>query len=381
VLVGIQVALAVVLLVGAALFLQTLRSAVAFRPGIEPNGLTIASVELRGQRYAGAARGAFYARLRDELAADAGVAAVSFAGTLPLAGRIGRRGVRFEGYTLSPGEDREMPVNFVDRDFFRTMRGRLIAGREFGPQETATSEPVAIVSDALSRRYFKGAAVGRHIRMSDGRLRTIIGIAGDIKYRDVRESPLPVVYLALAQEPQLRATMLVRARDEGVASERTLREAVRRVDADLPVFGAQTMREYLSMRAGQERLIATLLAVCGAAALLLAGIGVYGVTAYGATRRTREFGIRMALGATPAGIRRIVLLQTVRMTIAGVAAGALASWLLGPLVESALFGTTAANPAATIGAAAALVVIALVASYVPARRATRVDPVVALRAE
>jgi putative ABC transport system permease protein len=380
-LVGVQVALAVVLLVGGALFLQTLRTAVAIEPGIDPDGLTTAAVELRGDRYLGDARWPFYGRLRDELARDPAVVAVSFVRTLPLAGAIGRRGVRFEGYELKPGEDREVPINMVDRDFFRTVRTPVVAGREFGPEDTATSPPVAIVSQALARRYFGGQAVGRAVRLSNNIVRTIVGVAGDVKYRNVREQPLPVVYVPLAQEPQLRATVLVRGRDGTASTERAIREAIGRVDPGLPVFDVRTMREHISLLAGPERIIATLVGVCAVAALLLASVGIYGVAAYSAARRTREFGIRIALGATPGTVRRIVLGQMLGVTLAGIAAGAVGAWLLGPLVESALVGTSATNPIVAGGAAATLLLVALIAADVPARRATRVDPMVALRAE
>ncbi len=380
-LVGVQVALALLLLVGGVLFLQTLRSAVAIEPGIDPDDLTMAAVELRGDRYSDAARWSFYGRLRDELSRDPSVAAVTFVRTLPLAGAIGRRGVRFEGYELKPGEDREMPLNMVDRDFFRVVRAPILAGREFGSEDTASSPPVAIVSQALAKRYFGGEAVGRTVRMSNNVVRTIVGVVGDVKYRNVREQPLPVVYIPMAQEPQLRATVLVRGRDGADSTERPLREALGHVDAGLPIFDVRTMREHISLLAGPERIIATLVGVCAAAALLLASVGIYGVAAYGAARRTREFGIRIALGATPLAVRRIVLGQMLGVTLAGILAGALGAWLLGPLVESALFGTSAASPLIALAAAATLLLVAVIAADIPARRATRVDPMVALRME
>jgi ABC-type antimicrobial peptide transport system permease subunit len=190
-----------------------------------------------------------------------------------------------------------------------------------------------------------------------------------------------VVYIPMAQEPQLRATVLVRGRDGRVSTERAIREAIGRVDAGLPVFDVRTMREHISLLAGPERIIATLVGVCAAAALLLASVGIYGVAAYGAARRTREFGIRIALGATPAVVRRIVLGQMLGVTLAGLAAGTLGAWLLAPLVESALFGISATNPVVAILAAATLLLVAVIAADIPARRATRVDPMTALRAE
>jgi putative ABC transport system permease protein len=381
ILVGMQVALALVLLVGGALFLQTLRSAVSIEPGIDPDGLTMAAVELRGEKYADDARWPVYVRLRNELSRDPSVASVTFVRTLPLAGAIGRRGARFEGYKLQPGEDREVPLNMVDRDFFRTVGAPVAAGREFGPEDTPASPPVAIVSQALARRYFGGQAVGRTVRLSNNIVRTIVGIVGDVKYRNVREQPLPVIYIPMAQEPQLRATILVRGREGRASTERAIRDALGRVDAGLPIFDVRTMREHISLLAGPERIIATLVGVCALAALLLASVGIYGVAAYGAARRTREFGIRIALGATPSAVRRIVLSQMLGVTLAGILAGALGAWLLGPLVESALFGTSATNPVIAILAAATLLLVAVIAADIPARRATRVDPVVALRTE
>jgi putative ABC transport system permease protein len=381
VLVGTQVALALVLLVGGALFLQTLRSAVSIEPGIDPDGLTMAAVELRGEKYADDARWPVYVRLRNELSRDPSIASVTFVRTLPLAGAIARRGARFEGYELQPGEDREMPLNMVDRAFFRTVGAPVVAGREFGPEDTPASPPVAIVSQALARRYFDGQALGRTVRLSNNIVRTIVGVVGDVKYRNVREQPLPVIYIPMAQEPQLRATILVRGRDGRASAERAIRDALGRIDSGLPIFDVRTMREHISLLAGPERIIAALVGVCALAALLLATVGIYGVAAYGAARRTREFGIRIALGATPSAVRRIVLGQMLGVTVAGILAGALGAWLLGPLVESALFGTTATNPIIAFTAAATLLVVAVTAADVPARRATRVDPVVALRAE
>jgi putative ABC transport system permease protein len=380
-LVGMQVALALVLLVGGAVFLQTLRSAVSIEPGIDPDGLTMAAVELRGEKYADDARWPVYVRLRHELSRDPSVASVTFVRTLPLAGAIGRRGARFEGYELQPGEDREVPLNMVDRDFFRTVGAPLVAGREFGPEDTPASTPVAIVSQALARRYFGGQALGRTVRLSNNIVRTIVGVVGDVKYRNVREQPLPVIYIPMAQEPQLRATILVRGREGRASTERAIRDALGRVDAGLPIFDVRTMREHISLLAGPERIIATLVGVCAFAALLLASVGIYGVAAYGAARRTREFGIRIALGATPSAVRRIVLGQMLGVTLAGILAGALGAWLLGPLVEGALFGTSATNPVIAILAAATLLLVAVIAADIPARRATRVDPVVALRME
>jgi putative ABC transport system permease protein len=275
--------------------------------------------------------------------------------------------------------------NIVTPGFFRTLGVRLLRGRDFTDADTATSTKVAIVNAALARQFFGDAdPLGRVLEVdtpfggSAGR-RTIVGVADDARMVSLGDEGLPYVYVPLTQQYHARVSLLVKTSGATVIPQ--VRALVHDMNANLPVTTAMPLSEVTAIGLVPQRVAASVAGTLGLVGLLLAAVGIYGVTSYSVSRRTREIGIRMALGADQRTVLALVLRHGLRLTaiglVIGLACGAAASQLL----RSLLFGVSAVDPIAFAGATALFAAIALVASYVPARRATRVDPMIALRTE
>ena len=378
-----QVAVSLILLVASGLLVKDFRTALRFNPGFRTDHVLLMMLNPALARYQEAQARAFYRELIHRLQALPGVRSVSLAQHIPLGFTSSNPNVIVEGFEMAPNQ-RSLSVgaNTVDENYFATMQIPLAAGRAFDIRDSASSIPVAIVNETMARQYWpKGSAIGGRIQL-DNRTLEVIGVAKDIKYNDLAERPQPFLYLPFSQ--QYRSGMMLHvetAGDPAVLAAPVLAE-IRRIDPGQPVQEIQTLHHFFEEGAlFGSRLITRLVTVIGLFGALLATVGLYGVVAYSVSRRTREIGIRMALGAHPGKVARLVLRQGMILTSAGVAIGVVLSLLASQALQSQLVGVSARDPLVYIAIPCLLAIISLLACYVPARRAARVDPLRALRQE
>jgi putative ABC transport system permease protein len=266
------------------------------------------------------------------------------------------------------------------------MKIPLLEGREFDETDNANSPQVIVVNQALADKYFPGEdPLGRRVRFSkptiDGPWHTIVGVVRDEKQDGMDVEAKPEIYKSILQDPRGAMTLVVRTGNDPNSLIPAVRAEMRALDKDLPAFDIKTMTEILSASLAQKRFAMLLLCIFALVALILAAVGIYGVISYSVTERTHEIGIRMALGAAKRDVLKLVVGQAALLALAGVGCGLVASFLLTRLMESLLFGVSTTDPLTFVLVAALLTSVALVASYIPARRAMRVDPMVALRYE
>jgi len=321
--------------------------------------------------------------LIDNLSSEPGVRSASLTFIVPLSGGGQRRGLFIEGYEPRPNEDTEINTNIVGLNYFETMEVPVVKGRDFNSGDRIGSRGAVIVNEEFAQRYFPGQdVIGKRVRTdSKNPYIDIVGVVRTAKYRNLRETPLPFIYIPLGQEPQRNMSLVVRTEGDPSLLRTSILATVRRVNANVPVFGVKTITEQIETALSADRMIAMLLAIFGGAALLLASVGIYGVVSYAVAQRTHEIGIRMALGANSTNVLRLVVRQGMGMVIVGVVVGLVASLALTQLIGSLLFGVTPTDITTFAVITAALLLIALIACYIPARRATKVDPLVALRYE
>jgi predicted permease len=381
-----EVALALVLLVGAGLFLRSLAAIENVDPGFQPAGVIAATVSLPPTRYGDSARRiAFYRAVLGNLSATPGVTAVAAGIPVPFSGNGGSASFAIEGRPSPPGDPGPHgDIGSVSAQYFAALKIPIRQGRAFTDRDRTDTQPVAIVDEILARQYWPGEnPVGRRIRRgSSAPWATIVGVAGHVKHADLAgEDVKGKYYFSMFQMPMPYTTFLLRAPHDPARLSAALRDAVRAVDPTQPVAQIRLMSDMVNSSLAPRRFVVTVLGVFAAMALLMAVIGLYGVIGYAVTARTQELGVRMALGAQPAEILRMVLGQGMKLAGAGAAAGLVASLAFARLLRSELFHVSAFDPLTFALMAAALVSAALLASYLPARRATRVDPMVALRYE
>jgi len=377
-----QFALSLVLLIGAALFVRSLRHAISFDPGFDAQNLLIASMETRGASLNKQQGWAFYQQTVERIRGLPGVQAVTLTRIAPISGGGQRRGVNFEGYQPRPNEDTETNTNIIGLNFFSTMGIPLVAGRDFNAQDKEGSPPVVIVNEEVARRYYGGNAVGKRLRFGSAKATSeVIGIVRTAKYRKLREQPLPFIYLPLGQEYQAGMTLMLRTAGDPTALVPSLRSELRNLNKDVPVFSVQTMTERIGGQLAADRMIAVLLSIFGGGALLLAAIGIYGVMGYSVAQRTHEIGIRIALGAERRDILKLIVRQGMVLVLIGAGLGLALALTATRVVKSLLFGVSATDPLTFASVVVVLIEVALLACYLPARRATKVDPLVALRYE
>ena len=382
-----QVALSLVLLVAAGLFVRTLVELSTTELGFDADGVLVAGIDPSLQGYEGAEVRAFYRRLVERVEALPAVESVSLTSVLP-AGGGDALSFRVQGLE-GPQDGQVANVTVVGAGFFETMGIPLLRGRGFTRADGADAEPVLVVNQAGAQRL-AGMTGGDPMdaRLSfdgpNGPFARIVGIAADSKNSSLREEPQPMVYLAAEQQEDSWYALALLARTRGVPPERVapaLRAALHEVDPNVPAFRIGTLAEHLAETLLQERLLAGLVGFAALLALLLATVGLYGVLSYGVTRRTRELGIRRALGAHTAGVRYLVVRQALVLVALGGALGLAAALAGASLLAGFLYGVSPTDPLTYVVVLGLLAAVALLASYVPARRATRVDPLSAMRAD
>jgi predicted permease len=290
-------------------------------------------------------------------------------------------GLRIDGYTPPPREDAWSYVNLVGSDYFRTLGVPLLRGRDLAAQDGPQGPRVVVVNETMARRYWPGReALGGQVTF-DGQAHTVVGVARDFTFRQLGEPPAPYMFLPLAQHPAGGATLHVRTAGDPLLLAPALREVVRGLDPALPLFGMRTLRQTSSAATFQHRLAGTLLGAFGALALVLAVVGLGGVLAYMVGQRTREIGVRMALGGDRGAVFRLVLRRGLGLAALGMAIGLAAALAVTQPLGRLLFGVRPGDPLTVLAVVLLLGSAALLACYFPARRAMRVDPLVALRHE
>jgi macrolide transport system ATP-binding/permease protein len=378
-----QVALSLLLLVSAGLFLRTLQHASRIDPGFDARQGLFAGLGVPTGRYDSTTGPAFYRQLLDRVEEVPGVARAALTTYVPLTiGGGSDMSVRVEGY--EPAEGERIPIYYamVTPGYFDTLGIPLVAGRGLEPRDAAGAPLAVVINETMAKRYWPdGDAVGRRVNYGAGEWATVAGIARDGKYGDVSEPPRNFMYIALAQVFRPDVTLMVRTAGDPAAVLPPVREALRALNPDMPLFEVLTIDEHLRTSVFVPRLAAWLLTLFGTLALALAGLGLYGVMAYVASQRTQEIGVRMALGADRASILRLILRQGLWLAGIGLVVGLGLSAAATPIVSNQLAGVEAANPVSFGLAAAVLTAAALIASYLPARRAASMDPLRALRHE
>lgn len=381
----LQAALSTALLVGAGLLLRSLQQAAAVDLGFEPRGAAVASIDLALSGYDEPRGLAQWPRLLDAVRATPGIEAAALAKSVPLQAQGMRTTVKPAGYQFHDGEDEAVLLNVVSPGYFETLRMPLVAGRDFDGGDRAGGNPVAIVNEAFVARFWPGqSALGKRIGDLGGDLGVeVVGVARTARYTNVREGPTPIVMVPLSQFYVPGMTVVARALPglQPSALVPALQRAVAEVDAGLPIFRARTLEEHLGATLATERAAALLFTGSAAVALCLVAVGLYALVSYMSAQRTREFGVRVALGAQRREIVREALRDTAVLVGLGIALGMALALSLARGLAALLYGIASADAAAFGFAALALAVVAVAAGWIPARRAARLDPMAALRGD
>jgi predicted permease len=378
-----------VLLVGAGLFLRTLENAYSVDLGYEIEEIVVAPLNLEARGYfEGGPRGAdaglaAYDQILSRIEALPGVVAAAAARMTVLSGAARSTAVSADGRPLESDNRNALGVraNVVSHRYFETMNIPIIRGRPFTASDRPQTPRVTIVTESLADRLWPHEdPIGKPLRDESNRLQVIVGVVPDTVYTSSleRERP-PTYYLPLAQNYESGVALHVRARSNPLSLVPAIREAVRQVDGQLAVERPQLLRDVMDRTLSRQRMMATLVGLFGAVALVLAVLGLYGVMAHAASQRTREIGIRLAMGAQPSSILTLLLAQGLRLLGIGVALGLTGAFAGSRYIEAQLFGVTATDPVTCVSGCVVLVIAGLTASVIPALRATHVDPIIAIR--
>ena len=383
-LVAAEMALAVIALVGAGLFYDSVRRTRAVSPGFDADHVAMAAVSITLAGYDSAQGETFLRDVAELVRREPGVSAISYTDYVPLSVGSGSwEDLRVEGYTPQPSENMKLYRAQIGPQYFKVLGIPLVAGRDFTQDDDSAHTPVIIVNEAFVRRFLDGrAALGVRVH-GWGRWFTIVGVAKDVKNYRLTESPTPYFYVPVRQvyRPEMGYTFLARTSTPVEQTVRTIERAVRSIDPTVPVFNAMPLARYIEGPVQGQQAATRLLAILAGVASLLAAIGLYGVISYAVTQRTREIGVRVALGAQRGDVFRMVASAAGVLLTGGLIVGLGSALALTRLVSSMLYGVGVGDASVFAAAAVVMAVVALVATSVPARRAMNVDPVVALRAE
>ena len=377
-----EVSLSLVLLIAAGLLLTSFSRLQRVEPGFQPDGIFTAQLVLPAQRYDREKLVAFYESLYQRLVTLPGITAAAITDRVPLTGGGAPAPVAVMGRPLPPMSERpHANRHLVSPKYFQTLGIPLRAGRDFDERDSARVPHVVIVNETFARQHFPGEdPVGRTLITGMGQLPSqVIGIVADVRSTSLNTPPESDYFLPALQRPETFTNILVRTNTTPIAMASAVREALRSVDPDLPLLQPQTLSARIAQTVADRRLALVLLATFAGLALLLASLGVYSVMAHLVTFRTGEIGIRMALGATPGAVMRMVLGHGRRLTLIGIALGIAGGLAVSRLMQQVLFEVDAADPLIYLAVSATLLLVAELASFLPARRATRIDPVTALR--
>jgi putative ABC transport system permease protein len=384
-LVVLEMASALLLLVGAGLLIKSFWRLQRVDPGFNPNNALTASVSLPSRKYPEEnQQSAFFQQLLEKVRGLPGVQAAGASNVVPLGGDY-VLGFVIEGRPpLPPGAGQSTNYYAVSADYFKAMGIPLLRGRVFTEQDTRNSTRVAVISESMAKRVFTNEdPIGKRIHVTNGPtvFREIVGIVGDVKHYGLDQDTTLQTYEPYTQQPFSFMTLVVRAAGDPTNLTSAIRNQVLSIDKEQPVSGVRTLEQRVSTSIAQQRFSMLLLGVFAAVAMVLAAVGIYGVLSYAAAQRTHEIGIRMALGARAGNVLKMVIGQGMKLALAGVALGSGAALALTQLMKRLLFGVTAADPMTYVVIALSLTLVALFACWIPARRAAKVDPMVALRVE
>jgi putative ABC transport system permease protein len=385
-----EMALALVLLISAGLLIRSFLRLQQVNAGFDPSNVLTMQIELPSSKYEeGAQVSAFYEQTLERIAALPGVESVGGINVLPMSGSNMRTSFEIKNRPVPPpGQEPLAETRAVTPDYFRTLRIPLLRGSEFTENYAKGSPGRMIINDSMARRFWPdedpiGQRVSMGISLDDDNpaVWEIIGIVGDVRHASLDVEPAPEMYVPHSQQPWSFLTVVVRASTDAMAMAGPVRDQVLAVDKNQPVSRIETLESRVSASVAQPRFYLLLLSIFAALALILAAVGIYGVLSYSVTQRMHEIGIRLALGATPFDVIKLVVGHGMMLALLGVAIGLIGAFMLTRLMSSMLYGVSATDPVTFAALALLLAAVALLASYIPARRATKVDPMVALRYE
>lgn len=380
-----QMAFAILLLLVAALFGRSLQALTHVNVGYDRDHLLVARIDPRSAGYDLTEMAALDTRVVERLASLPGVVAVSMSANGPFSGSRSRGEFQVEGYTPAPNEQLRKNSEWVTTDYFRTVGLMIKQGRGFGPEDSAQSRRVSVINETMAERYFPGQnPIGKRWGNSsdfEGDGVTIVGVVEDARYNDVKAESISMSYMPAIQSGRYRRSIEVRASNSPIELAGAVRHALRESEPRLAISAIETLDERIVRSIGVERLLGWLTMTFGAAALALACIGLYGTIAYAVKRRTAELGLRIALGADRAAMQWLIVREALLLVVLGGAIGLPLAFLAARAVGSLLYATSPSDPAAYGTAVAVLVLVSACAAYLPARRASRLDPMVALRTE
>ncbi len=380
-LVSAEVALALIAIIGAALFTRSFQIAARINPGFDPRHVLVSYVDLTTAGYSVPKRRQFCRTLRERLQSDAGVESAAYSDIVPLGYLYSWEELQVEGYVPGQGESMNTDRQLVSPGYLGVLRIPLLDGRDFTDHDDDKSNPVMIVNQTFVQRYFGHRyPVGAHVH-GWGKWFTIVGVAADSKYRRPTEAPRPFFYVPFRQISRENDAIafLVRSGGDGGEALTELRGTVHSLDPDVALYDSGPLGDFIAISLIPQRVAAFLLAALGSIALLLAALGLYSVMAYTVAQRRQEIAIRMAIGAKASDVRALVVRQGMMMAAVGLVAGIAAAAAVTRVAAGLLFGVSSTDPAIFAGAAGFLALVALAACYLPARRATLIDPNAALR--
>ncbi len=380
-----DVALALLLLTGAGLMMKSFVRLLEVNPGFDPSHALTLTLSLWGPKSADSLAVAFFDQVLDRVRAIPGVESAGIVSQLPLGGNLDMYGVHVEGKSLpNPEEDPSADRYSITPGYLRAMRIPLLRGREFDERDIATAPAVALVNESMARQFWPGEEpLGKRFRMGDtkGPWKTVVGVVGDVLHKGLDAPHTIQVYLPNTQFADSLAILAVRTSNEPASIAAAVRSEIVGLDPQVPISAVATMDEVVSASVANRRFGALLFLLFGAIALVLTTVGIYGVISYGVAQRTHEIGIRLALGAGRREVLSLIVGETMRPALLGAAVGLGAAFALTRLLTGLLYNVTPTDPTVFVAVLSLLAGVAFLASYIPARRATRIDPIVALRYE